>query len=92
MLFDFGEGGVAIVAILMLIAFWRLQRYPVMAAILLPFLIASLLNSAEGSFEYAFVVLGIMLFTFHWVDTPMAISSYAETRGSAYPSLTPNSD
>jgi hypothetical protein len=65
-LFDFGEFGVAVLGSLMLAAVWRMRRRPEMAAILLPFFVASLVNSAEGPFAYAFVALGIMLFTFRW--------------------------
>lgn len=65
-LFDFGEFGVAVLGSVMLAAVWRMRRRPEMAAILLPFFVASLVNSAEGPFAYAFVALGIMLFTFRW--------------------------
>lgn len=66
-LFDFGEVGVAVLVVLMLRAVWRMRRHPTLAAILLPFFVAALFNSAEGSFEYVFVALGIMLFTFGWL-------------------------
>jgi hypothetical protein len=65
-LFDFGAPGVAVLGSLMLAAVWRMRRRPEMSAILLPFFAASLINSAEGPFEYAFVALGIMVFTFGW--------------------------
>jgi hypothetical protein len=66
-LFDFGLIGVVVLSVLMLAAVWRMRRYSQMCAILLPFFIASLINSAEGTFEYKFVALGIVLFAFGWV-------------------------
>jgi hypothetical protein len=65
--FDFGFAGVLVLAVLMLVAVWRMRRHPQMCAILLPFFVASLINSAEGTFEYKFVALGIVLFAFGWV-------------------------
>lgn len=69
-LFDFGVIGVAVLGVLMVIALWRMRRRPQMTAILLPFFVTSLVNSAEGSFEYGFVALGIMLFAFGWAGAP----------------------
>ena len=69
-LFDFGEIGVVTLGILMLIAISWMRRHSRMAAIILPFFVASLINSAEGSFEYSFVALGILLFTFGWIKSP----------------------
>jgi hypothetical protein len=74
-LFDFGEIGVAILAVLMAAAAWRMRHHPGTAAILLPFFIAALINSAEGSFEYAFTALGIMLFTFGWIPRQARVAS-----------------
>jgi hypothetical protein len=68
-LFDFGLIGVLLLGALMVIAVWRMRRRPHMCAILLPFFVASLINSAEGSFEYGFVALGIMLFAFRSAGT-----------------------
>ena len=63
-LFDFGLVGLALLAVLMLTAVWRMRRRPQMCAILLPFFVTSLVNSAEGYFEYQFVALGVILFSF----------------------------
>jgi hypothetical protein len=71
-LFDFGLIGVLLLGALMVIAVWRMRRRPQICAILLPFFVASLINSAEGSFEYGFVALGIMLFAFGWAGTSQA--------------------
>ena len=71
-LFDFGLIGVLLLGALMVIAVWRMRHRPQMCAILLPFFVASLINSAEGSFEYGFVALGIMLFAFGWAGTGQA--------------------
>src|ERR1700722_14657689 len=68
-LFDFGLIGVLLLGALMVIAVWRMRHRPQMCAILLPFFVAFLVNSAEGSFEYGFVALGIMLFAFGWART-----------------------
>jgi hypothetical protein len=65
-LFDFGVIGVAVLGVLMLTAVWRMRRQPELCAILLPFSVAALVNSAEGSFAFVFVALGIMLFAFNW--------------------------
>jgi hypothetical protein len=73
-LFDFGIIGVTVLGIFMLLAFWRMRDRPDMAAIAVPFLLASLINSAEGSFEYSFVVLGIMLSGFGWSRRSVARS------------------
>jgi hypothetical protein len=71
-LFDFGLMGVLLLGALMVVAVWRMRGRPQMCAILLPFFVASLINSAEGNFEYGFVALGIMLFTFGWAGTGQA--------------------
>lgn len=68
-LFDFGLIGVLLLGSLMVIGVWRMRHRTQMCAILLPFFVASLINSAEGSFEYGFVALGIMLFAFGWAGT-----------------------
>jgi hypothetical protein len=64
--FDFGLGGVSVLVILMSIAIWRMRHNPGMSAIMIPFFVTALINSAEGSFEYAFVALGVMLYAFGW--------------------------
>jgi hypothetical protein len=63
-LFDFGEYGTVLVVALMVIAAWRMRKSPGMTAVLLPFSVASLVNSAVP--DYSFVVLGIMLYAFGW--------------------------
>jgi hypothetical protein len=68
-LFDFGIIGVAVLAVLMLTAAWRMRKDPDLCAVLLPFGVAATINSAEGSFAYAFVALGILLFTFRWAES-----------------------
>jgi hypothetical protein len=68
-LFDFGLIGVLLLGNLMVIAVCRMRYRPQMCAILLPFFVASLINSAEGNFEYGFVALGITLFAFGWAGT-----------------------
>ena len=71
-LFDFGAVGVALLAILMLTAVWRMRARPLALAVLLPFFVASLINSAEEAFGYQFVVLGIVLFAFGWAQPSRA--------------------
>jgi hypothetical protein len=84
-LFDFGLIGVTGLAILMLTAAWRMRHAPWLAAILVPFFITALINSAEGSYEYAFVFLGILLFAFGWAApsrrVPGAGSAFAPASG-----------
>ena len=63
-LFDFGEVGMATLGALMIAAVWRMRRNQQMTAILLPFFIATLVNSSGA--DTALVALGIMLFTFRW--------------------------
>ena len=63
-LFDFGEWGVAALGVLMAAAAWRVRRSPVMAAVLLPVFVASLVNSSIPC--WSFTVLGIMLYGFGW--------------------------
>ena len=63
-LFDYGETGVAVLGVLMAIAAWRMRRDPLMAAILLPFFVATLVNSTGA--DTALVALGVMLFAFGW--------------------------
>jgi hypothetical protein len=63
-LFDFGEWGTAALAVMMLVAMWRMRRRPVMTALLLPFFVASLVNSSVP--DYSLTVLGILLFAFGW--------------------------
>lgn len=58
-LFDFGEWGVTVLGVLMLAALWRMRRKPRMTALLLPFFVASLVNSAIP--DYSFVALGVVL-------------------------------
>jgi hypothetical protein len=69
-LVNFGEGGLAILAVLMITAAWRMRRRPEMCAILLPFFVASLVNSAIP--DWSLVALGIMLYVFGWVPGPHA--------------------
>ncbi|MGH3257970.1 MAG: hypothetical protein ACRDOU_21690 [Streptosporangiaceae bacterium] len=64
-LFDFGEGGVVILVVLLLVAAWRMRVSPVMTALLLPFLVASLVNSSVP--DYSFAALAVMLFGFRLV-------------------------
>ena len=72
-LFDFGEVGVAALGALMIVAVWRMRRNSQMTAILLPFFIATLVNSSGA--DTALVALGIMLFTFRWAP---AAGKYSE--------------
>lgn len=64
-LFDFGEGGLAVLALLLAVAAWRMRRYPELAAVLLPMCVASLVNSAIP--DWSLAALAVMLFAFGWV-------------------------
>lgn len=61
-LFDFGEGGVAVLCVLLVIAVWRMRRRPEMTAILLPMCAASLVNSSIP--DWSFAALAVMLFAY----------------------------
>jgi hypothetical protein len=80
-LFDFGVGGVFAIGLLMLAAIWRMRNDRTMAAILLPFFVASLVNSAEGPFLYVYVVLGVMLFAFGWIESPAQRLALGDDKG-----------
>lgn len=67
-LFDFGEWGVAVLAVMMVVGLWRMRRSPRMTALFLPFFIASMVNSSVP--DWSFTVLGILLFTFGWAYGP----------------------
>jgi hypothetical protein len=68
-LFDFGMIGIAVFGVLMLTAVWRMRKDPGLCAVLLPFSVATAIDSAEESFAYSFVALGILLFTFRWAGS-----------------------
>ena len=85
-LFDFGLIGVTILGIFMLLALWRMRDRPEMAAIFVPFFLASLINSAEGSFEYSFVVLGIALSGFGW--SRHSVDKFEDQQIAHIPALT----
>jgi hypothetical protein len=70
-LFDFGEVGVVALGAMMIVAVWRMRRNSRMSALLLPFFIATLVNSTGA--DIALVALGIMVFAFRWV--PIATAS-----------------
>jgi O-Antigen ligase len=65
-LFDFGETGVAVLAVLMAAAAWRMRRFPVMCAVLLPFLVALAVNS-DGA-DVPFGALAVMAFACGWAQ------------------------
>ena len=64
-LMDFGEWGVAVLGVLVLAAAWRMRRCPRMAALLLPFMAASMVNTSSTTAPFA--GLGVMLFALGWV-------------------------
>jgi hypothetical protein len=64
-LFCFGEWGLALLAIAGILAAWRIRRNPQMAALLLPFMVASMVNSAIP--DWSLAALGILLFACGWV-------------------------
>lgn len=63
-LFDYGEVGLAALGVMMILAVCRMRQDSQMTAILLPFFIATLVNSSGA--DTALVALGIMLFAFRW--------------------------
>jgi len=65
-LFNFGRVGVAVLFLLLATATIRMRRVPAAAEILLPFIVVSFINSAEGVALYQFSILAICLFAFGW--------------------------
>jgi hypothetical protein len=65
-LFDFGRLGVTILFLLLAVSVIRIRKDPVMAELLLPFIVASFINSASGIELYQFTILAIFLFGFGW--------------------------
>jgi hypothetical protein len=82
-LFDLGEAGTAILLILTAVAMWRLRCFALMAAVLLPFTVASMVNSSIP--DYSFTVLGIMLYAFGWAcEAEVRLVPSARRWGSAW--------
>lgn len=69
-LVDWGEGGLALLAVLMAVAAWRMRRHPEACAVLLPFFAASLVNSAIP--DWTLVALGVVLYGFGWAPASEA--------------------
>jgi hypothetical protein len=65
-LYDFGRVGVVVLVALLVTAVMRMRRVPRTAEILLPFIIASFINSAEGMGLWQFATLAVFLFAFGW--------------------------
>ena len=63
-LVDFGETGVSLLGILLIVAAWRMRRFPEAAAILLSLSVASLVNSDIP--DWSFPALAILVFGFGW--------------------------
>lgn len=73
-LFSYGVGGLALFAIAATVATNRIVRDdPAFAALVLPFLVASLLNSAGGFVTYKFALLGITCALARWPPSPNAV-------------------
>lgn len=66
-LLNFGEWGVAVLVIAMGTAAWRMRRSPAMAAVLLPFLVATLVNSPAAAAGP--VALAVMLYGLGWAGS-----------------------
>jgi hypothetical protein len=64
-LFDFGAWGLAALAVLVLLATWRVRPDPAMCAVLLPFLVASMVNSAIP--DWSVTALAVMLYALRWL-------------------------
>jgi hypothetical protein len=63
-LVDWGEGGLAVLAVLMVTAAWRMRRHREACAVLLPSFVSSLVNSSIP--DWSLVALGILLYAFGW--------------------------
>jgi hypothetical protein len=84
-LFDFGEWGVAVLAVLVLAAVWRVRRLAAMAAVLLPFIAMSLTDSAEGPFAYSLAALAVFAFAFGWVPDQAKCAMIRQNPGAPFP-------
>jgi hypothetical protein len=72
-LFSFVEWAVALLAMGVILAAWRMRRHPQMAALLLPFMVASMVNSAIP--DWSLASLGILLFTCGWIPREVPAGS-----------------
>jgi hypothetical protein len=63
-LFDFGAWGLMALAVLVLLAAWRMRLGPVPCAVLLPFLVASMVNSAIP--DWSVTALAVLLYGLRW--------------------------
>jgi hypothetical protein len=75
--FNFGDYGMLVLLVLIGIAVVRMRYRPLAAAVLLPFCVASMINSSPELYKFA--LLAILLFTFGWAFKP-----------SAFPKRTPS--
>lgn len=66
-LYETGIVGLVILLIAMFIAVVRMHRYRSLAAIFIPFFVASMVNSAGGHQLYKFVFLGVLIFALNWM-------------------------
>jgi hypothetical protein len=71
-LVDFGETGVSLLGVLLIVAAWRIRRFPETAAILLSLSVASLVNSDIP--DWSFPVLAILVFGLGWAPGPCSAS------------------
>jgi hypothetical protein len=69
-LFDLGEWGLAVFAVMLLVGLRGMRRNPAALAVFLPFFTASMVNSAIP--DYSVTALGILLFAFGWLRRPSA--------------------
>ncbi|HEX3565504.1 MAG TPA: hypothetical protein VHU17_09035, partial [Acidimicrobiales bacterium] len=66
MWFDFGVYGLVIFVLLLIPTIWRMRKYPAAMALILPFMVASMVNST-GPELYKWTFLAIYLFGFGWL-------------------------
>ena len=68
-LFDFGEWGVAVFALMLLAGVRGMRRAPAALAVFLPFFAAAMVNSSIP--DWSVTALGIVLFAFGWHARPI---------------------
>ena len=77
-LFDLGEWGLAVFAVMLFAGLRGMRRNPAALAVFVPFFTASAVNSAIP--DYTVTALGILLFAFGWASRPYAAAPSSSRR------------
>ena len=80
-LFDLGEWGLAVFAVMLLAGLRGMRRDPLALAVFLPFFTAAMVNSTIP--DWSMTALGILLFAFGWASRPYAAAPSTSRRPAA---------